>query len=360
MNISSFSIKRPVFAIVLNIVIVLFGIVGYTFLAVRDYPAIDPPIINVTTSYAGANADIVESQITEPLEKIINGIPGIRSISSSSANGKSSINIEFNLGESLEAAANDVRDKVGQSVRNLPQDIDAAPVVTKNDANSDFIILVGLQSNNKSQMELSDYAENVLQQKLQTIPEVSSVNILGQKRPSMRIWTDPEKMNIYHVAFSDIKNALDRENIEVPSGKIYGKSTELTIRVLGKLLTEEDFNNIILKQSDEGIVRLKDIAKVEIGPENNEFSWRLNGVNAIGVSITPQPGANYIRIADEFYKRIDLIKKNQHNDIQLTTLIDNTQLVRKSIREVADTLLISLSLVVLVIFFFFRRTGFKE
>ena len=245
MNISSFSIKRPVFAIVLNIVIVLFGIVGYTFLAVRDYPAIDPPIINVTTSYAGANADIVESQITEPLEKIINGIPGIRSISSSSANGKSSINIEFNLGESLEAAANDVRDKVGQSVRNLPQDIDAAPVVTKNDANSDFIILVGLQSNNKSQMELSDYAENVLQQKLQTIPEVSSVNILGQKRPSMRIWTDPEKMNIYHVAFSDIKNALDRENIEVPSGKIYGKSTELTIRVLGKLLTEDDFNNII-------------------------------------------------------------------------------------------------------------------
>ena len=355
MNISSFSIKRPVFAIVLNIVIVLFGIVGYTFLAVRDYPAIDPPIINVTTSYAGANADIVESQITEPLEKIINGIPGIRSISSSSANGKSSINIEFNLGESLEAAANDVRDKVGQSVRNLPQDIDAAPVVTKNDANSDFIILVGLQSNNKSQMELSDYAENVLQQKLQTIPEVSSVNILGQKRPSMRIWTDPEKMNIYHVAFSDIKNALDRENIEVPSGKIYGKSTELTIRVLGKLLTEDDFNNIILKQSDEGIVRLKDIAKVEIGPENNEFSWRLNGVNAIGVSITPQPGANYIRIADEFYKRIDLIKKNQHNDIQLTTLIDNTQLVRKSIREVADTLLISLSLVVLVIFFFFRN-----
>lgn len=355
MNISSFSIKRPVFAIVLNILIVLFGIVGYNFLAVRDYPAIDPPIINVTTSYAGANADIIESQVTEPLEKIINGIPGIRSISSSSANGKSSINIEFNLGENLEASANDVRDKVGQAVRNLPQDIDAAPVVTKSDANSDFIILVGLQSNSKSLMELSEYAENVLQQKLQTIPEVSSVGILGQKRPSMRIWSDPEKMNRYHVAFGDIKNALNKENIEVPSGKINGNSTELAIRVLGKLLTEDDFNNLILKQSDEGIVRLKDVAKVEVGPENDEFSWRLNGVNSIGVSITPQPGANYIRIADEFNKRIEQIKKNNKNDIQITTLIDNTQLVRKSIREVVDTLLLSFSLVVLVIFFFFRN-----
>jgi len=271
MNISSFSIKRPVFATVLNLAIVLFGIVGYTFLAVRDYPAIDPPIINVTTSYAGANSDIIESQITEPLEKVINGIPGIRSISSSSATGRSNINIEFNLGENLEASANDVRDKVGQAIRNLPQDIDAPPVVTKSDANSDFIILVGLQSSTKSLMELSDYAENVLQEKLQTIPEVSAVNILGQKRPSMRIWSDPEKMNLYNITFSDIKNALDKENIEVPSGKIYGKTTELTIKVMGKLLTEDDFNNLILRQSNEGIVRLKDVAKVEIGPENEEF-----------------------------------------------------------------------------------------
>ena len=180
MNISAFSIKRPVFATVLNISIVLFGIVGYTFLAVRDYPAIDPPVINVTTSYAGANANIIESQITEPLEKVINGIPGIRSISSSSSNGKSNINIEFNLGENLESSANDVRDKVGQSLRNLPQDVDAPPVVTKSDANSDFIILVGVQSHSKSLMELSEYAEDVLQEKLQTIPEVSAVNILGK------------------------------------------------------------------------------------------------------------------------------------------------------------------------------------
>ncbi|MCX6208953.1 MAG: efflux RND transporter permease subunit [Bacteroidetes bacterium] len=355
MNISEFSLKRPVFATVLNIAIVLFGIVGYTFLAVREYPAIDPPTITVSTTYTGASADIIESQITEPIEKVINGIPGIKSINSSSSVGRSNIVVEFNVGENLEAAANDVRDKVGQAVKNLPQDIDAPPVVTKADANSDFIILMGVQSRTKSLMELSDYAENVLQEQLQTIPEVSGVNILGQKRPSMRIWISPDKMNAYNISFSDIRTALDKENIEMPSGKLYGNKTELSIRALGKLTTEDDFNNLILVENVNGIVRLKDIAKVEVGPENEEFSWKLNGVSAVGLSITPQPGANYIRIADEFYKRIAALKKNQNNDIELITLIDATQNVRKSIKEVGDTLLISFSLVVLVIFFFFRN-----
>jgi len=355
MNISEFSLKRPVFATVLNIAIVLFGIVGYTFLAVREYPAIDPPTITVSTTYTGASADIIESQITEPIEKVINGIPGIKSINSSSSVGRSNIVVEFNVGENLEAAANDVRDKVGQAVKNLPQDIDAPPVVTKADANSDFIILMGVQSRTKSLMELSDYAENVLQEQLQTIPEVSGVNILGQKRPSMRIWISPDKMNAYNISFSDIRTALDKENVEIPSGKLYGNKTELSIRALGKLTTEDDFNNLILVENVNGIVRLKDIAKVEVGPENEEFSWKLNGVSAVGLSITPQPGANYIRIADEFYKRIAALKKNQNNDIELITLIDATQNVRKSIKEVGDTLLISFSLVVLVIFFFFRN-----
>ena len=354
-NISELSLKRPVLATVLNILIVLFGIVGYTFLAVREYPAIDPPTINVQTNYAGANADIIESQITEPIEKVVNGIPGIRSITSSSAVGRSNITVEFNVGENLEAAANDVRDKVGQAVRNLPQDVDAPPTVTKSDANSDFIILMAVQSNTKSLLELSDYAENVLQEKLQTIPEVSAVGIIGQKRPSMRIWINPDKLNAYNVAFNDIKTSLDKENVEIPSGKLYGNTTELTIRALGKLKTEDDFNNLILREDSAGIVRLKDIAKVEIGPENEENSWRLNGVPAVGLNITPQPGANYINIANEFNKRIEEIKKSEKGDIQLTTLIDNTRNVRKSINEVMETLLISFSLVVLVIFFFFRN-----
>ncbi|MBC7586924.1 MAG: efflux RND transporter permease subunit, partial [Chitinophagaceae bacterium] len=240
-------------------------------------------------------------------------------------------------------------------VRSLPQDVDAPPVVTKSDANSDFIILIAIQSRSKSLLELSDYAENVLQEKLQTISEVSGVNILGQKRPSMRIWINPDKMSAYNIAFGDIKTSLDKENVEIPSGKLYGNNTELTIRALGKLVTEADFNNLILRENANGIIRLKDVAKVEIGAENEENSWRLNGVPAIGLAITPQPGANYINIANEFYKRIEEIKKSEKGDFELTTLIDNTQNVRKSINEVADTLLISFSLVVLVIFFFFRN-----
>jgi HAE1 family hydrophobic/amphiphilic exporter-1/multidrug efflux pump len=355
MNISQLSINRPVFATVMNILIVLFGIVGYTFLAVREYPAIDPPTINVRTTYAGANADIIESQITEPLEKVINGIPGIRTINSSSSVGNSNITVEFNVGENLEAAANDVRDKVGQAVRNLPQDVDAPPVVTKSDANSDFIILIALQSHTKNLLELSDYAENVLQERLQTIPEVSAVSIIGQKRPAMRIWINPDKMNAYNIPYSLIGSTLNKENVEIPSGKLYGNSTEIIIRALGKLVTEDDFNNMILREDATGIIRLKDVAKVEIGPENDEFSWRLNGVSAVGLAITPQPGANYIKIADEFNKRIGDIQKSQKGDFEITTLIDTTKNVRKSISEVEETLLISFSLVVLVIFFFFRN-----
>ena len=216
MNISELSLKRPVLATVMNLMIILFGVVGYTFLAVRDYPAIDPPVISVSTSYTGANADIIESQITEPLEKQVNGIPGIRSITSSSSLGSSQITVEFNLGVDLEAAASDVRDKVGQAQRSLPQDIDAPPVVSKSDANSDFILILAVQSHTKSLMELSDYAETVLQQQLQTINNVSSVNLFGAKRYAMRIWMQPDKMNAHGIAFTDIRTALNSENVELP------------------------------------------------------------------------------------------------------------------------------------------------
>jgi hydrophobe/amphiphile efflux-1 (HAE1) family protein len=339
----------------MSLALILFGVIGYYFLGIRDYPAIDPPVITVRTSYAGANSDIIESQITEPLEKSINGIPGIRTITSSSSVGNSNITVEFNLSSNLEAAANDVRDKVSQASRNLPQDIDAPPVVTKADANSDFIILMAVQSKSKGLMELSDYAENVLQNKFQTIPEVSAVNIVGQKRPAMRLWIDPDKLNAYNIAFNDITSVLNKENVEVPSGKIYGNKTELTIRALGRLTTEKDFRDLIIREDKDGIVRLSDLAKVEIGPEEYERSWKLNGVSAVGLAITPQPGANYINISDEFTKRLNDIKKSQKSDIQFTTLFDNTTNVRKSLDEVKQTLLIAFLLVILVIFAFFRN-----
>lgn len=355
MNISELSLKRPVLATVMNILILLFGVVGYTFLAVREYPAIDPPIVNVRTTYTGANADIIETQITEPLEKAINGIPGIRTISSSSSQSSSNITVEFELDADLEAAANDVRDKVSQAQRQLPEDIDAAPVVSKADANSDFIILLAAQSPTKGLMELSDYAENVLLERFQTIPQVSGVNIFGQKRPSMRIWIDPDKLNSYNISFRDVSTGLARENVEIPSGKIYGNNTELTIRTLGRLSTEAQFRDLILRQDSSGIVRLGDVAKVEIGPQNEEFSWKLNGLNAVGLAIIPQPGANYIEISDEFNKRLEGLKKSDKSDVELTILIDTTQNVRRAIHEVEETLLIAFSLVVLVILFFFRN-----
>jgi len=355
MNISELSIKRPILATVMNLFLILFGIIGYTYLGVREYPAIDPPMITVSTSYTGANSDIIESQITEPLEKSINGIPGIRTITSTSAVGRSNINVEFNIEANLEAAANDVRDKVSQAVRNLPNDIDAPPVVTKSDANSDFIIMMAVQSPTKGLLELSDYAENVLQNKFQTIPEVSAVNIIGQKRPAMRIWVDPDKMNAYGLAFNDISAVLNKENVEIPSGKIYGNKTELTIRALGKLTTEKDFRDLIIRGDANGIIRLGDIAKVEIGPDNYERSWKLNGVSAVGIALTPQPGANYVNISDEFNKRLEEIKKSQKGDISFTTLIDNTINVRRSLKEVGETLAIAIILVILVIFFFFRN-----
>ncbi len=355
MNISELSLKRPVLATVMNIMIIVFGVTGFTFLAVRDYPAIDPAVVSVNTSYTGANADIIESQITEPLEKQINGIPGIRTLTSSSSLGSSNITVEFNLGVDLEAAASDVRDKVSQAARSLPQDIDAPPVVSKADANSEPILILALQSPTKSLLELSDYGENVLQQQFQTINGVSSVGLFGQKRYAMRIWLDPDKMNTYNVLFTELRDALNSENIDLPPGKIYGGNTELTIRTVGRLTSEKQFRDLIIREDSTGIVRLSDIANVELGAENYEQSWKYNGVNAVGLYVIPQPGANNIAIADEFNKRLADIQKSSKSDIQLKVLIDNTINIRNSLSEVKETLIISFILVVLVIFIFFRN-----
>lgn len=356
MNISELSLRRPVLATVMSIIIVLFGIVGYSYLGVREYPAIDPPVVTVRTTYTGANADIMESQVTEPLEKSINGIQGVRTISSSSSVGSSVITVEFNLGADLDNAANDVRDKVSQTERNLPQDLDAPPVVSKSDANAEFIIILAVQSHSLDMMQLSDYAANVLAEQVQTIPGVSSVNIFGEKKYSMRIWVDPDKLNAYGLTFQDIDAALQKENVELPSGKLSGDNTELTIRTLGRLKTQEDFNDLVLRDDANGIVRMRNVAKVELAPENLEVSYRLNGAYAVALAIIPQPGSNYIQIADEFYKRLDVIQKNLGNkDIQLQVTYDTTLGVRKSLQEVKQTIIIAFCLVVLVIFFFFRN-----
>jgi multidrug efflux pump len=354
MNLSSVSINRPVLAIVMSLTIMLFGGIGYTFLGIREYPSIDPPVITVRTNYTGANADVIESQITEPLEKTINGIAGIRTISSASNLGSSSITVEFNLDADLEAAANDVRDKVSQAVRLLPQDIDGLPTVTKSDANSDAIISLTIQSNTRNQLELSDYAENVIAERLQTIPGVSTIQIWGQKKYAMRLWLDPARLASFRLTPLDVKQALDRENVELPSGKIEGNQTELIVKTVGRLTTEEEFNSLIIASTGDRMVRLQDIGYAVLGPEVEETSLKNNGVPMIGCGVVPQPGANYIEIADEFNKRYAQIQKDLPKDYQLNIALDNTRFIRRSISEVQETLGIAILLVILIIYLFFR------
>ena len=346
--------NRPVLAIVMNIVIVIFGVIGYTFLGVRDYPAIDPPNISVRTTYSGANAEVVESQITEPLEKSINGIAGIKNITSNSSQGVSSINIEFELGVDMEAAANDVRDKVSQASRQLPQDLDSPPEVSKADASSDYIIALSVQSNSRNQLEITEYANNVLAERFQTIPGVSSVRLLGEKKYAMRIWLDPNKLIAYGLTPLDVQLALEKENVELPSGKISGSTTELTVRTFGKLFTEDDFNNVRIKTAAAGNLRLKDVGEAVLGPENEEtvLKGRLNPM--VNVSIIPLPGANYVEIADEFYRRLEKIRKEVPDDITLTIATNQTVFIERSISEVAETLILSFLLVVLIVYLFFR------
>jgi len=339
----------------MNIIIVVFGLIGFNFLGVRDYPAIDPPNISVRTSYPGANADIVETQITEPLEKAVNGIAGIKNITSSSSNGSSNINVEFDLSIDLETAANDVRDKVSQAQRSLPSDLDAPPVVSKADASSDPILSMTVQSNTRNQLEMTEYANNVLVERLQTIPGVSGIQIWGEKRYAMRIWIDPAKLVAFNITANDVQAALLRENVELPSGKISGSNTELTVRTFGKLNTEEEFNNLIIANVGGADVRLSNVGEAVLGPENEETVLKGDGIPMIALAVIPQPGSNYVSISDEFYKRLEQIKKDVPEDVKINISLDQTKFIKKSILEVEETLIIAFLLVVMIIYAFFRE-----
>lgn len=354
MNISEFSLRRPVFAIVLNIIIVLFGAIAYNYLGVRDYPVLDPPNISVRTSYPGANAEIIETQITEPLEKSINGIAGIKNISSQSSNGVSSITVEFELGVEMEQAANDVRDKVSQATRNLPADLDAPPVVSKADNSFDPVVIMILKSDIRNSLELTEYAGNNIVEKIQTIKGVSTVNIWGEKRYAMRLWLDPSRLSSYGLTPGDVESALTRQNVELPSGKISGNTTEMGIRTFGNMNTEEEFNELILVDNPGSVVRLRDVGEAVLGPENEESVLKESGVPMIAMAVIPQPGTNYINISDEIKARLWTIKSTLPQDLRLEVTFDQTDSIRKSISEVKETLIIAFVLVVLIIYLFFR------
>ena len=353
MNISEISIRRPVLATVMTVIILLFGIIGYAYLGVREYPSVDNPIISVTCSYAGANADVIENQITEPLEQNINGIPGIRSLTSTSEQGKSRITVEFELSVDLETAANDVRDKVSRAQRYLPRDCDP-PTVSKADADASPILMVALQSEKRPLLELSEIADLTVKEQLQTIPDVSSVSIWGEKKYSMRLWLDPIKMAGYGITPMDVKNAVDNENVELPSGSIEGNTIELNIRTMGLMNTAKMFDDLIVKNDGNRIIRFSDIGRAELGAADIKSYMKMNGVPMVGVVVVPQPGANHIDIADAVYKRMEQMKKDLPEDVKYSYGFDNTKFIRASINEVKQTVYEAFILVIIIIFLFLR------
>ena len=355
MSLSEISIKRPVLSMVMSIIIVLFGIIGFYYLGIRDYPSVDPPVITVSTSYTGANSDVIISQITEPLEESINGIDGVKTITSTSSDGRSTITVEFDLSVDLETAANDVRDRVSRAQRNLPPDTNP-PIVSKSDANAQPILSLTVQSNQRTLLELSEIGNNLFKERFQTITGVSNVNIWGEKKYSMKLIMSPTKMSSMRINPVDVRNALMNANVELPSGRIEGDDTELTIRTIGRIETVEQFNNLIIKENNGAIIRFKDVGYAELRPENERSLLRGNGaIPMIGIAITPQPGANYVSIAEEFYKRLEVIKKELPADLQLGIALDTTKGIKKAISEVEETILIAFGLVVLVIFLFLRN-----
>jgi multidrug efflux pump len=347
------SIRRPVLATVFSLVIILFGVLAYFSLGVREYPSVDPPVISVSTSYRGANADVIDAQITEPLEERINGIEGIRTLTSVSRDGRSNITVEFDLGSDLERAANDVRDRVSQAIGQLPADVDP-PRVSKADADSDPILFLNVSSTERDLLALSEIADNLFKERLQTIPGVARVDIWGEKRYSMRIWLEPQRLAAYQLTPLDVQRELQASNVELPSGSIEGSDVELTVRTMGRLETEEDFQNLIIKRTGDQVVRLRDVGRVALGAENERSVLKRDGVPMVGVVLRPLPGANYIAIVDEFYNRLAELEASAPPDITVGIGFDSTQSIRRSIAEVRQTIFIALALVILVIFLFLR------
>ena len=353
MSLAETSIKRPVLATVMSLVIVLFGITGFTFLGVREYPAVDPPIVTIQTRYPGANPQVIASQITEPLEAVINGIAGIRTMASESREERSTITVEFTLDTNLDDAANDVRDRVARAVRNLPVDADP-PVVEKADADSTPILFLSMRSEQRDILEVSDLADRLIRERMETIPGVSSVRIFGEKRFAMRLWMDPVKLAVHGVTPLDVQAALDAQNVDLPSGRLEGSTTELSLRTLGRLNTPEDFENLIIKESGGRQIHFRDVGNAELAAENLRTGTKEGLLFSIGVAIIPQPNTNAIAIADEFYKRLEVVKKEVPADVTVEIGYDFTRFVRRSVSEVKETLVIAFGLVALIIFLFLR------
>jgi hydrophobe/amphiphile efflux-1 (HAE1) family protein len=353
MTLPELSIRRPVLTLAAALLATLAGVIGFTRLPVREYPAIDPPTLSVTTSYPGAAAEIVEAQITEPLEAAINTVSGVTSLRSSSREGASQISVEFSLDTNLEAAASDVRDQIARAVRRLPPDVDP-PILNKADADSQPILGLALSSERRSQLELGEFANN-LKERLQTVPGVAEVSQPAEKRYAMRLWIDAEKLRAYGLSPLDVRAAVSRENVELPSGRIEGQAVELAVKTLSRLNTPEEFANLVVKRNGDRVVRFGDIGYAELGAQNERGALKVGGKPIAGLYFRPQAGANQIQIVDEVRRRLAELEDEIPEDIDVAVMYDNTEYVRRSLLEVTDTIFVAFLLVVLVVFAFLRE-----
>ncbi|MBT1703674.1 efflux RND transporter permease subunit [Chryseosolibacter indicus] len=354
--ISQISISRPVLAGVMSVLLILFGIVGYTFLGTREYPVTDSPIVMVTTVYPGASADIIASQVTKPLEEAIAEANGIRALSSVSREQVSIITVEFNLDTDLEAAANDVRDKVSKSRQQLPSDIE--PTIVEKAGPADFLVFLTVQSNTKSLEDVTDFVNINIKEKLQSIPGVRLVDTYAGRKRAMRLRMDPLRLAALGLTPADVQAALQRENVDLPSGRIEGENTEVTLRTQGRLVTEDDFNNMIIVQKDGAIVRFKDIGTAVMSSQNERTAMIIGegktAAYGVGTGVSPQRGANSLAIVDEFKKRFEEIVKSAPKEYTIALGKDFTVPVRNSLTEVEETLILAFVLVALIIFIFLR------
>ena len=353
MSLSSTSIKRPVLAIVMSLVVIIFGLIGLASIPVREFPSVDPPNINVRTSYPGANAEIIESQITEILEASINGIAGIRVLTSTSSDGSSNINVEFELGVDMESAANDVRDRVSRVQNRLPRDCDP-PTIIKSDADANPIIMLAVRSDSRNLLDLSDVADRLFKEQLQTVPGISEISIWGEKRYAIRIFLDPAKMAAYGLTAADVRTQVTAENVELPSGTIEGTSINLSIRTLGLIRTPQEFEDLIIREVNGRPVKIGDIGRAEITAQDERSITKYNGLPCVILSVLPQSGANHVEISSLFRARLADLQRDIPEDISTEIVMDTTDFVRRSITEVQETILLAFILVVIVIFTFLR------
>ncbi|MCC6213339.1 MAG: efflux RND transporter permease subunit [Polyangiaceae bacterium] len=337
----------------MSFALVLLGALGLSRLGVREYPAVDPPIVTVTTNYPGANPAVIDSLVTEPLESAINGIPGVRTLSSTSRDGSSVIRVELGLDVDLDAAAADVRDKVAGALRRLPPDVDP-PIVEKADADAEPVVFLTVESDTRSILEVAGVADTLIRERMQTIPGVAGVRIFGDKRWAMRLALDTERLAAHGITPLDVRAALERENLEIPAGRIEGGSLEVSLRTIGRLSTPEQFERLVVRRDGERVITLGDVGSARLGAENERTGVKRSGVPMIGVAVVPQPNTNAIAIADEFYRRLRLVERDLPPEYRIDLGYDFTRYVRRSIREVEETLFVAFALVAAVIFLFLR------